>query len=198
MGNTPLHLAAANGHATCVRLLLEKGANLTSRNAVGETPLHVSAFNGHFHCMLLLLVESSDPASNSNIKDNNGLLKIQFANSSGKTALHKCIENCNVSPSASGSNASYECAEKLLGMGKADANAQDSLCGTPLHIGKTDRWFLTWLAVKKGSRPILKLLLNHNVNIDAQNNDGDTGMQKFLGLTDHQLFISLRWQAICR
>ena len=136
MGNTPLHLAAANGHATCVRLLLEKGANLTSRNSVGETPLHVSAFNGHFHCMLLLLVESSDPESNTNIKDNHGKKPVEFVSPSGKTALHKCIENSNINPSASGSNASYECAEKLLDLGKADANAMDNQSVTPLHIGK--------------------------------------------------------------
>lgn len=37
-GNTPLHLAAAGGHAGCVEMLLQAGANKNARNKAGERP----------------------------------------------------------------------------------------------------------------------------------------------------------------
>ena len=39
-GNTPLHYAAHFGHEDCVRLLIEKGADVNSQNLNHTTPLH--------------------------------------------------------------------------------------------------------------------------------------------------------------
>ena len=36
-GNTPLHVAAAGGHARAVRMLVQSGANLEARDAHGHT-----------------------------------------------------------------------------------------------------------------------------------------------------------------
>jgi ankyrin repeat protein len=41
-GWTPLHLAAAEGRADVVRVLVEAGGDLTARNEHGRTPLHVA------------------------------------------------------------------------------------------------------------------------------------------------------------
>ena len=38
-GQTALHFAAKNGSAKCVRILLDAGADPTSKNAGGDTPL---------------------------------------------------------------------------------------------------------------------------------------------------------------
>jgi len=38
-GETALHIAAAHGYDTVVKVLAERGANLNARNAKGETPL---------------------------------------------------------------------------------------------------------------------------------------------------------------
>ena len=41
-GQTALHLAAKDGDESLIRILLSKGACVSSRTYVGETPLHVS------------------------------------------------------------------------------------------------------------------------------------------------------------
>lgn len=46
-GWTPLHQAAAYGHAPIVRLLLESGAKVEPRNFLGLTPLEYAACYGH-------------------------------------------------------------------------------------------------------------------------------------------------------
>jgi ankyrin repeat protein len=64
-GRTVLHVAAEKEHATVVELLLQKGAELDSKDKeYGQTALHVTAENGH-EAVLKLLIEkdSVDPDS---------------------------------------------------------------------------------------------------------------------------------------
>lgn len=46
-GATPLHLASGHGHVKCVALLLDKGAQVDTRQAYGQTALHDAAGMGH-------------------------------------------------------------------------------------------------------------------------------------------------------
>ncbi|KAG1362300.1 hypothetical protein COCNU_10G005190 [Cocos nucifera] len=65
--NSPLHFAAAKGHNEIVMLLLEKGAEVNSRNYCGQvtradylsgrTALHFAAVHGHVRCIRLLVAD---------------------------------------------------------------------------------------------------------------------------------------------
>lgn len=53
--NTPLGYAVGGGKLEIVRLLVERGASIDARNAVGATPLHVAAGQGHMEIAAWLL-----------------------------------------------------------------------------------------------------------------------------------------------
>ena len=52
---TSLHLAAAQGHAKIVRLLLKHGANVSSCDMNDSTPLHEAAAHNRYQCVQILL-----------------------------------------------------------------------------------------------------------------------------------------------
>ena len=53
-GNTPLHLAAANGHAAATKMLLKCGSNKIAKNKVGYTPYQVAKLHNQHHVVRLL------------------------------------------------------------------------------------------------------------------------------------------------
>lgn len=53
-GNTPLHLAAANGHPGCLSFLVSVGANIWCLDNDYHTPLDMAATKGHMDCVRYL------------------------------------------------------------------------------------------------------------------------------------------------
>ncbi|KAM9811195.1 uncharacterized protein ankdd1b [Neosynchiropus ocellatus] len=60
-GDTPLHLAARNGHLEALQLLLESFDIRNEVNQDGETALYQAADNGEEECVLTLLEAGCDP-----------------------------------------------------------------------------------------------------------------------------------------
>jgi RNA polymerase sigma factor (sigma-70 family) len=60
-GATPLHIAAALEELAVMRLLLERGAPVSSSGADGSTPLHHAAYHGRIRAVELLLQHGADP-----------------------------------------------------------------------------------------------------------------------------------------
>lgn len=72
---TALHAAALAGNRKGVKILLQKGAELESREMRGQTPLHWAARNGH-HLMVLLLVQRG---ADVNARDDRGKTPLRIA-----------------------------------------------------------------------------------------------------------------------
>jgi len=60
-GRTPLHLAAAAGHAPVIDLLCERGASLDAADERGATPLHLAALAGRGEAVDALLSRGAHP-----------------------------------------------------------------------------------------------------------------------------------------
>ncbi|KAJ3371903.1 hypothetical protein GGF31_002563 [Allomyces arbusculus] len=75
-GNTPLHMAAANGHKDIVEYLLQHiaGVSVNAQNEQGNTPMHWCAVNGHDEIAKLLIAAAAD---------------LTLVNHAGRTALYE-------------------------------------------------------------------------------------------------------------
>jgi hypothetical protein len=60
-GWTALSIAAFHGHIQACALLIEKEADVDSKDSARCTPLHWAAFNGHMHICQLLIHKGADP-----------------------------------------------------------------------------------------------------------------------------------------
>ena len=58
--NTPLHIAALEGHRKVAVLLIAKGADVNMKNRCGEAPLHGAAARGHREVVELLIAKGAD------------------------------------------------------------------------------------------------------------------------------------------
>ena len=81
--NSPLHVAAKNGHGAIVRLLLERGADVSAKNILTNTPLHAAAAEGHALIVQLLLQRGADISA----KKSDGFTPLHLGSSEGHEAV---------------------------------------------------------------------------------------------------------------
>ena len=71
-GVTPLSWAALLGQTQMAELLIQRGANVNSKNRDGATPLHVAAFLGQDEVAKLLVQKGA----NTNVRSNAGMTAV--------------------------------------------------------------------------------------------------------------------------
>ncbi|XP_069013646.1 ankyrin repeat and SOCS box protein 10 isoform X1 [Embiotoca jacksoni] len=104
---TPLHITAGRGFADCLKLLLQRGANVDLAPG-GSTALHESCDNCQAECTKLLLIHGA----NANAVSEDGLMPLHFC----------------TSPE------SLECAKYLIQYGAAINGCSLDEVDTPLHV----------------------------------------------------------------
>ena len=175
-GFAPLHIATVNNNIEIVELLLKNDAKVNIKNHDKNTPLHLSALTNHTEIAELLLKNDAKTESYNNA------VYVHGENTAQLTPLHLAALNDNL-----------EVAQVLLDYG-ADPNADvDVNINTddmspffmlvlPLVMTITnehayDDYTPLHFASEKGSLKMMKLLLEHEADINARDDVYFTPLQ---------------------
>jgi ankyrin repeat protein len=201
---TDIMLASYYGHRVIVKLLLEKGAEIESKDdEYGRTPLSWAAKNGHKEIVKLLLDKGADMEA----KDKDGRTPLSLAADMECEAVVKLLLEKGADIEARNKDGftplllaalnEDEAIVKLLLEKGADIEAKDSRYGrTPLSLAASyeleaivklllekgadieakDKYGCTplLLAALNEDEAIVKLLLEKDADIEAKDKDGDT------------------------
>jgi len=67
--NTPLHYAAGADSNTCCKILVDKGANMSSRNHEGDTPLHIAVLERALRAVIYLVQRGANVTIENNFAE---------------------------------------------------------------------------------------------------------------------------------
>ncbi|EWY79535.1 hypothetical protein FOYG_17336 [Fusarium oxysporum NRRL 32931] len=163
---TDLTLASYYGHRVLVKLLLEKGADVESKDdKYGRTPLSWAARNGHVAVVKLLLEKGADtPLSWAAEKGHEAVVKlllekgadVESKDGHGQTPLSWAAEN------------GHEAIVKLLLEEGADTEPKDKVYGqTPLSR-----------AAENGHEAVVKMLLEEGADVESKDGHGQTPLSR--------------------
>lgn len=192
-GMAPLHFIARGGYMGYLAFVLERNANVNIQNASGATPLHEAGRSGNLMFMQTLLRNGADV--NSQDANGNTPLHIAFPPEIHLDALRLFISrgaNLNLRDEHGSSplhiaiilNRSDEIVRTLLRSG-SDHNIRDMEGRTPLYI-----------AVERNRTNHIPLLLAHNADIFAADNNGITPFEKALNVNPAIVFSLITPQTV--
>ncbi|EAU36770.1 conserved hypothetical protein [Aspergillus terreus NIH2624] len=167
-GRTPLSWAAGEGHGAVVKYLVEKGADLESKDEdYGRTPLSWAAEEGHGAVVKYLVEHGADLESKDEYY---GRTPLSWAVENGHKAVVKYLvekgadleskDHCGRTPLLSAAEHSHEAVFKCLVEKGADLELKDNNCQT-----------LLFLAAEKGHEAVVKYLVEHGADLESKDED---------------------------
>ncbi|XP_031624593.1 ankyrin repeat domain-containing protein 29 [Contarinia nasturtii] len=170
---TPLILAAAGGHATCVTELLDQGANPNARRITGTTALFFAAQAGHIDVAKILIRYGA---------------YIDAASLDGGTPLFVACQGGHINMVkeliALGANVHVNMKDRATPIFIASQNGHRSVLLTLLAEGgdpnvcRIDGATPLWIASQMGHDHIVRVLLKSGARVDAVRCDGATPLFK--------------------
>ena len=177
--------AAEEGQEAVVRLLLEKGAELDSKDGSGRTPLWWAAVRGHEAVMRLLLEKGAELDS----KDMLGLTSLSLAAGSGHEAVVRLLlekgaeldseDWSGQTPLSRAAGSGHEAVVRLLLEKGTELDLKD----------ETDRTPLSW-AAWSGHEAVVRLLLEKGADLDSKDGLGQTALSRAAG-SGHEAVVRL-------
>ena len=171
---SPLHVAAAHGHAQIVSILLDHHADPKAVDYHGATPLRVAAMNGHLQVAELLASRGAPldihSAAALGMADRVAAMLQADPGLASSIARDRDVAGTPLHWAAIGPNSAV--AERLLARG-ADANAVHEHHGAPLHV-----------AIAFGQREFARWLLVHGANVNASDALGRTPLHVAVACDD--------------
>lgn len=178
-GHSALALAAAGGHVTISKMLIEAGAKVEQANVRAETPLWLAAAQGHTAVVRLLIAKGA---------------VVEHRSAAGLTALAISAQRCHDGSAAAlikggaaimaapqpGQHLSplmfavTRCDEKILGELLVDKNAAKALMAVRDNLGRT----ALWLAADIGNASAVAYLLRSGAQIADVDNNGETALHR--------------------
>ncbi|KAL8645639.1 MAG: hypothetical protein Q9226_007208, partial [Calogaya cf. arnoldii] len=165
-GNSPLIWAARNGHGSVLRLLLDKGANISAENHEGLTGLYWAANNGHPGTVQLLLKNKA----NCKPRDKVGWTSLHRAAFNGHTGVVRTLLDNDADIEATdttqwtalmrAATTGNVAVTRLLLSKSANPDVRDMEGCTPLHH-----------AAAFGHSQIVRLLLECGADLEAKDNE---------------------------
>ena len=151
-GQTPFYIACLKGLESVAKKMLECGA-MVDGNSVKKLPLNAACKNKHVSVVLLLLTNGANP--NLLVERDESCYPQPSRGSADKSPL---VEACLVQ--------NVELVDMLLKYG-ADPNLACTSCDATSQYT-----FPLFIAIDKGNRDIITLLLNAGANVNAVNAEG--------------------------
>jgi ankyrin repeat protein len=167
---TPLNLASYEGKTDIVKYLLEKGADVGTKDKEGSTPLQNAAAKGHFEIVKLLVEKGSDV----NYKDDNDVTPLHFGCMSGNLDIVKYLVAKGADLNAASKigrkpavdavfGGNIEVLKYLESKGVDMKNLEAGAGNTPLHI-----------ATGRGNVPLIKYLISKGYDVNKKNDASQT------------------------
>lgn len=186
-GCSPLHSAAANNCHVIIRILLEEGANIATKNVRGRTPLHLAAEKGHEEAVRLLMEHGAAADEAAGFLDRAGNTPLHSAAKNGHEAVVRALlemgVDCTITTKSGATPLHWAAkmgheavvAALLESEAAVDAATQDESQSTPLHwVAESCCW--TTIFKNRDPKPIIQRLLAKGANVKIANANGKTAL----------------------